>query len=265
MASHMSCIGIPMNSEDDFRVFLEKLFDKGTKIKTRNGTYLKWEIGDGVELWGQLDSKNMAIGMNPHFSGSSNMKVLLSNRVQRETATKLDGAFYAWANPEKEEDGSGEFPFVFDLPNLDIYDSIKIPQIIDVQLAAFAHEIQIYESEEDFDKSQKGELKFAAKSFIPSGLFSPNGEDTLPPRAEAIFTGIIEEFKRIVNQDTGCEFYWMKVNTLGGDIDVVVDPEMLNGNLEVNGIVQGAFWISGKIVTEPVTINKSIWGKLFGR
>jgi hypothetical protein len=46
------------------------------------------------------------------------------------------------------------------------------PKDQDIQLSAFAEEIEVFDSEEDFNSSQTSELKFATQSFIPSGLFS---------------------------------------------------------------------------------------------
>jgi hypothetical protein len=41
---------------------------------------------------------------------------------------------------------------------------------------------------------------------------------------------------------------WIKTDTLGGIIDVVVDPELINNKINVNGIISGQFYLCGKII-----------------
>ncbi|WP_372633731.1 hypothetical protein [Cohnella sp.] len=67
------------------------------------------------------------------------MKVRITNEISNDSNSVLDGAFHAWADPQDDSEGTGVY-----------------------LLAAFAHEISIYDSEEEFNKSQEGEIKFAA-------------------------------------------------------------------------------------------------------
>lgn len=266
MASHFSTIGLNLNDEQEFYKYFELTFENGERIKTKSGTYVFWDIRDGVELWGQLDKRNNAIGLNPHFTGSSKMKVRIMNKVEDNDNTVLDGSYYCWANPMNDEDTEGEYPFVFDLPNMALYDDVKLPQIVTVQLAAFAHEVKVYENEEEYDKLQTEEVKWASKSFVPSGLFSleVDGGVTEPPQAEAILTGIVLETKTIKNAYTNNQFVYAKVDSLGGEFDVVIDPEILIKEVKVGGIIQGEFWISGKIADENLEKKKKIFLK-FGK
>jgi hypothetical protein len=53
------------------------------------------------------------------------------------------------------------------------------------------------------------------------------------------------------NELTGCSFCWALVKTLGGTVDVVVDPALLEATPRVGSIVKGVFWLSGRLVTGP--------------
>lgn len=97
--------------------------------------------------------------------------------------------------------------------------------------------------------SQDTEFKFAAESFIPSGLFHV-GEGS-SPRAEAIFTGRIIETSEILNEQSKNKFTWVLIKTLGGEIDVVIDHELVTKELRVGGILSGSFWLSAKFIDEP--------------
>lgn len=265
MASHFSSIGIPMSNQNEFQDYLGKAYEKGEHIKVNKGTYLKWSVDGGVELWGQLNTKNEAIGMNPHFFGTAQMKVLLKEQVIRPNDNELDGAFYAWTNPQEVNFEGNGYPFVFDVPDICAYENIKLPQIVLVQLTAFAHEIKGFVTEDDYFNAQKSEMKFAVESFIPSGLFQPDGEATIPPVAQVIFSGRIIDTVKCVNSHTSKEYLWAKVTVLGDEIDVVADPAILEGKLVKGGVLNGSFWLSGRVVGAIMKEKKSFLKRLIGK
>ena len=242
MPSHFSDIGFPVQSRDDFHALAIRASEEGQAFRTSDGTYVKWSPGAGIELWAQLGRNDELIGLNPHFRGKGRMRVRLVEKISRPDGTVLDAAFYGWVNPSDNAAEDGDFPFVFDVPNSKISEP-RLGSVVQVQLAAFAHELRSYESVEAFDKSS--ESKFASKSFIPSGLFSPEGEATVPPEAHAIFTGHVLETSLLTNPVTGDAFCWAHVSTLGGEIDVVADPVLLNDVVRTGGVVTGSFWLSG--------------------
>lgn len=247
MPSHLSDIGFHVESDQDFEELALQACREGQTFPNSTGTYVRWAPGAGVELWAQLDQDDEVIGLNPHFQGESSMKVGLTERVSRPNDSPLDGAFYAWANPQTDDPQSGEYPFVFDVPNYQLCNP-RLPTIVQVQLAAFAHSLETFESEAAYEQSQS-EVKFASQSFIPAGLFTPDGEMTEPPQAHAIFTGHVLETSLITNPVTDAIFCWARVQTLGGEVDVVADPETLEGTIVKGGVLSGSFWLSGIVLT----------------
>ncbi|WP_459195654.1 hypothetical protein [Wukongibacter baidiensis] len=247
MASHFSSIGLRINKREDFLDYFRLAYEKGEKIATEKGIYCKWQIGDGIELWGQIDNDNNAIGMNPHFSGSARMKVRITERINRENDTELDGAFYCWADPINNEK-DGLYPFIFDSPDMATYGELIAPQIVTAQVTGFAHEISAYKDDDDYNNSQEKETKLAPEAFIPTGLFSSKGKDFNTSSAMALLSGHVIEMKELTNSYTEMKFIWIKLKTLGGEIDAVVDSEILKGNISIGGVVSGMFWLSGKII-----------------
>src|SRR5205085_36715 len=142
------------------------------------------------------------VGLNPHYAGRTHMRVGLTVRVPRPESSILDGAFHGWADPMEAEPESGQYPFVFDVPDYGLTGAVVVPSICEVQLTAFAHELQAYESEAAYAATQSGAVKFATESFIPAGLFNAaTNEQNTPPQAYAIFTGrvlVILRFTRSV-------------------------------------------------------------------
>lgn len=259
MPNHMTTVGFNVQSREDFENIAEYAIATGTRIKAKNGHYVFSKTEKSIELWLQINKKNEIIGLNPHFSGSSKMKVGITNEIFPDSNNSLDGTFHAWAEPDESIE-SGSFPFVLDMPNRGIYDGeFLFPQILNIQLAAFAHELTIYNDEDEFTQSQDREIKFAAESFIPSGLFGDS------PSAMAIFTGRILDTANIYNEQSKLNFTWALVKTLGGEIDVVIDKELVNNEMIVGGIISGSFWISAKFIDEPVVKHKSIFQRVFRR
>jgi hypothetical protein len=248
MPSHMTALGFPITTEQDFRHYVYQATEFGQKIETRNGSYTLWEVGEGIELWVQTNLHRRLIGMNPHFSGSARMRAGLTSRIPRYEHSILDGAFHAWAEPSEDDPEHGVYPFVFDVPDYDTYDWLSLPTIAVVQIAAFAHELQCFENEDEYMAAQGATLKFAEESFVPSGLFHVRAGTRETAQAQAVISGHVLAATEMTNPVTCQRFYWVKVRTLGGEVDVVADPQVVRGKELCGGVVRGAFWLSGRVI-----------------
>lgn len=247
MPSHFSTIGFAVESEDDMSDVANRAAETATRIATKKGTYLYWHDESGAELWIQADRRGDLIGMNPHYSGRATMPVELQSLIA-DSDHPLDGAFPAWANPGDGHTEDGDYPFLFDCPDAMAHRDVLLPSRATAQIAAFAHEATVFDSEKGFDEWQKDqELEFAAQSFIPSGLFSPEGEEPDRPSALGIFTGSILAGEPKVNGLSGNRFYWALVEKLGGQFDVVLDESLVERAPPTGGIITGSFWLSGRL------------------
>ena len=264
--SNLSNIGFTVETEEEFEALAEKAYAKGKAVKAHGGTYIVYSDPSGAELWFQLNDKNEFIGFNPHFRGKSRRSVYITAPIERPHSA-LDAAFYAWANPaDKDDPESGEFPFVFDLPDGKrryLQDYLRFSEL---QLAAFAQEIDYYESEEAYHNNQDSEPKWAVQSFVPTGLFGGGEEDGEPAPAPAygMFAGIVREVEKRTNKLTGDAFYWLLVDTLGGEVDVVADLRYFEVEPIAGGVVFGYFWLSGQVVEEE-TERKGLFARWFGK
>jgi len=255
--SNLSDIGFPVQSEQDVNVLITETINYVESIKCPQGFYLRFADASGAEIYLQGNNEQELIGFNPHFAGKSRRKVGLTKAIERDSS-ELDGGFHAWANPIKNEPESGDYPFVFDVPDFRMIENLQFPQTCEIQLTAFAsNDFKIYESKKDYFNAQDSEPKFASKSFIPSGLFTPDDNTTAiePPRPVGIFAGEVKEFELKTNELSNEKFYWFLVNTLGGEVDVVADVKLISIEPQIGGIVNGQFWLSGRIII--VTVNNS--------
>lgn len=245
--SDLSNIGFTIETEEDFRNMIEKSFESAYQIEVLGGSYVQFIDPSGAELWTQLDVNHEFIGFHPHFHGISRRAVALTSKIENDES-ELDGMFHAWANPvDSSEPESGDYPFVFNVPNITTLGEIEFPKNVDIQLSAFAIDFEFYPNEDDYYGSQDEELQFAVESFVPSGLFDFDDEEAMP-EPYAVFSGIIRQSEKRINEMTGEAFYWMLVETLGGEIDVVVSLDLCDQLPNVLGVIQGQFWLSGRVL-----------------
>ena len=247
MASNFSTIGLSVASGKELNALADRLVPLAERLNAPTGAYLRWSDPSGAELWLQANANNELIGANPHFAGRSAVPVRLTARLASAGPSELDGSFQGWADPAGDAPDSGYYPFVFDAPEYRLHDELSLPARKDVQIAAFARTIAAFETVAAYEACQTADLKYASQSFVPSGMFTPAGESTVPPQARAIFTGHVLAAEERTNVLTGRAFYWALVETYGGAYDVVIDSSLLPGVPAAGGVISGSFWLSGRI------------------
>jgi hypothetical protein len=246
--SQFSAIGFTVSSGEDLAALATRVTERAETIDTTEGQYLKWAPPSGEQLWLQVKHNGDAMGMNPHFEGKSSVRVAVETRVARDSHTPLDGTFLAWANPPAGASAGGDYPFAFDCPDAATHDALTLPVTLTAQIAAFAQQITVYESEAAYDVAQAAQgLPFGSRSFIPSGLISPSGEPVTPPESHALIAGHVLEAAERRNAVTGQSFWWALVDTVGGTFDVVIDSSLVSDPVHVGNVVAGWFWLSGRL------------------
>lgn len=245
----MSSIGFPIQAIDEIKALAKRAVAQATQTLTIPGLghYRVWSPGAGVEIWGHVNPQMEILGLEPHFSGKARMKVRLVKRVVHAKNTVLEGAFYGWANPHGGVNADGDYPFCFSAPDYRMHDNLTLPCEVSVQLAAFPHEFLAFENQDKVQSSNTWMSKMAPESCIPSGLFLPGGGKIDPPKPEIMFRGTVRDTSQLTNPDTGKPFFWAGVRTLGGELDVVVDPAIVKGTIKKNGTIGAMCWLSGRI------------------
>jgi hypothetical protein len=251
--SNLSDIGFPTPDDQAVNEMIMHVLEHTKPVKTSHGFYLVYRDASGAEIYLQGNFKEELVGFNPHFAGKSRRRVGLTKAIERDSS-ELDGGFHAWANPSADSAESGDYPFVFDVPDFRMVTELQFPKTVEIQLTAFAsNDFKIFENDEDYQKAQESELKYASKMFVPSGLFAVDEKDGSIDlslvRPVGKFAGEIKDFELKTNSLSGEHFYAFLIETLGGEIDVVVDPKFVAKEPRIGGIVSGQFWLSGKFVS----------------
>ena len=245
--SNLSDIGFPVRNEQDVNDLIVHVLERVREIGCPEGLYLKFADDSGAEIYIQVNKDQELIGFNPHFGGKSRRRAGLTSMIERDTSA-LDGGFHAWADPSDEDfENSGEYPFVFDMPDFRAVEGMVLPSVREIQLTAFAsNDFKIFQDEEEFFALQDSVLPYAARSFVPLGL--QPGDNDGPPLPFGKFSGEIKDFSLNQNRFSGESFYSFLVETLGGEVDVVADVKLITTGPNIGGIVSGQFWLSGRFL-----------------
>jgi len=262
VANNFSTIGFDVGSQEDFVALARVAVERGERVPCPFGEYLVWSPGGGAQLIVQVDDQRRLVGANPHFEGPARIRVAVTHTA-RDGEHPMDGYVHAWAGPRNDEPESGDYPFVVDMPDFDAAtDGLVVPGLGSMQIAAFARTLACWQDDASYAAAEEAKWAakgyssgdkvrgFSAESFIPSGTFSlgdppPGG---FVPKAEAIFTGHVLLAELATNGHSGLPFHHLVVKTLGGEYDVVADPTVPEGEPVVGGVVQGTFWLTGRLV-----------------
>lgn len=253
MASHLSSIGFPVLNEQDLYALAEKVSQKATSFAIDQGYYLSYQDPSGATIWLHADQQRQITGMNPHFAGPSIMELKIVRSLHKEKDHPFDGSYFAWARPEEEHNHQeGAYPFLFDAPDYLRHKQLDLPVTLKAQIAAFAHEIDIYATAELYEQAASDGPKMAAEAFIPAGLFPAEGRSNgAPPTAHALINGIVLDAQKRTNQLSGKPFWWIQLQSYGGIYDAVVDPFLLKHEPRPGCVAKGSFWLSGVILDQP--------------
>lgn len=249
MVTHFSTLGFSLTSAEEFQALAKRVVDLGELYRCPGGCYFNWQGDNGAELWVQLDEEGRFLDIQPHFSGMAAMRVGITRRLTRPTDTPLDGAWQGWADPIEDENPSeGRFEFTFEAPDFALHRDLQLPLLASVQVAAFARHCSLFESEAAFLSSELAAGRLDPQSFIPAPQRVREGNETEPPTAEALISGHVLRAERLVNELTDLPFYWMLIETVGGRVDLLVDPVLLAEEPTAGGIVMTQCWLSGQML-----------------
>jgi hypothetical protein len=248
-------LGFNIDSMDDFKALGLRAAKSGTPLTTPYGTYIRWDIGGGPQLWVQIkQDTRIILGWHTHFAGRAQMRLALTRRMLTQDNDPLEGAFHGWADPRTDDATEGQYPLLFHAPNFAMYDYLSLPAVRTVQLTAFAHSLSVYPGDEEYFAAQTTTVKFAAESFLPLGLFPAKDRPDAPPVPFAQFAGHVLKAASLTNPMTGIPYHWARIRTVGGEADMVADTQTYGGAIAEGNVVSGRFWLSGHIVDTPKSL-----------
>ncbi|HYO57226.1 hypothetical protein [Archangium sp.] len=246
MASNMSCIGITARDQEDFGRRMSLLLERSEPAGKSGAHELRvWSDASGASVSFVL-SKDGVECATPGFRAGSRLHA----RAKR-FASDPDCRF---CDPLLVDivDAKGElfYPLATQLDDLLLTrERVNEGAVLELGLCAFAHGLDVWADAATFEAAQEGkEVKFTTESLMPSGLFPLDGTER-PPAAEAFITGRVLEAGLRENLATGETFQHAIVQTYGGSYDVLASPQELAAPLEPGNIIQGDFWLVGRVTS----------------
>jgi hypothetical protein len=210
---------------------------------------LRWSDPSGAELWIYVDETGEMKSVQPHFAGGTRFTLELQDILEREEISPYDGGFIGLTqtggtNPNL----GGGFPIVFDSPDFPDVKEAFLTAKHEVELSAFAVELNAYPDEETFKEAQPEMKGLDLPIFIPAGLIGMTQGET--PTAHALMVGSLLEISELNNELTGRAFNRFLMETPAGPLVLIVEPDLMPEKMETGQILQVGAWISGRISPE---------------
>jgi hypothetical protein len=248
MSDHLACIGISTAEPQAFEQTLNRLAARApVRARPDGGKLLAWRDTSGAALVLQLGRKGEVLCFTPTFDGASRIaavprRLINDSRCQFCERMLVD---------VRDEQGRVAYPLIVSVEDAGaVRDRIPLDEAVVLSVTAFAEAIAAWPDEAAFLRDA-GPGEPGVEAFLPAGLYAQ--EDA--PAAEAIFTGRVVASEMRTNASTGKRFIWAHVKTQGGTYDVVAAAESLPAGLVPGVIVQGVFWMVGRVVTGLKTLT----------
>jgi len=247
MSGLLSCLGYPVTDEKGFLALLEACARKGERVEAVRGCYRRWSPGGNVEIWVQENEAGELVGLNPFYAGANRVPVLVRRAISLPRGGEMDGAFLGSVGYQDELAPEREFDILFEAPDILRHPRSDLPGLFPVRLSAFAFALQVFADVEEF-RRVGGMSDAGPDRFLAHGLYTEEGEYAPEPEAHAIFSGRVLECARRTNPETGVVFQWALVETREMKVEVVGATEDIVGEVEPGRIVQGSFWLAGRLL-----------------
>ena len=233
----------------------KSLCEHGEVVEIGGFKYLRWDVGERLELWTQVRDGKPEFLFSSYYAGETRMTVALIEKTPRQKALLSDGAFLCRGSGFAGADFvGGRNPFIFDTVDYHRYDGLDLPRLATVQLTAFAFRMTGYEDEEAYDDAYPTDSNgfcWDYRHFIPALMFDrERGEGGELQSANAEVSGWVEETAIITNPLTGRDFCWARLDTIGGEVDVVCSPERLEGFLVKGGVAVARSYLFGRLAVD---------------
>lgn len=269
-ATPLQCLGFTFQNDYEISDFVRHAANKGDPTITKNGSFVTWPFGNGIEIWLLIDRSHSISAMKLHFAGHISQYISIDGGIPKPD-NPLDGYYYGWVNPDvdhEEEEVTiyGDYQVAFDCASFDYYRELPLPLVARVQLTAFAIQFGIVDPSEERPTISDPPIRLGDEFFIPTGTFNPDMEDQYTP--QAMFGGTVTSCRVLYNMVSKQNFTHTTIRTYGMEIDAVIAQHSLERPLKEGDIVQGHFWISGNIIEIMETFTKEnpvFRGRLFGQ
>ncbi|MBX3466216.1 MAG: hypothetical protein KF878_04875 [Planctomycetes bacterium] len=246
MSDHLACIGISAAEPQAFEQTLNQLAARApVRARPDGGKLLAWRDRSGAALVLQLGRKGEVLCFTPTFDGASRIPAVPRRLINDSRCPFCERMLV----DVRDDEGRVVYPLIVSVEDAGaVRDRIPLDEDVTLSVTAFAEVIESWPDEPSFLRDQ-GPGEPGVEALLPAGLYADQ------PAAEAIFTGRVLASEVRTNASTGQRFVWAHVKTQGGAYDVVASTESLPTGLAPGAIVQGVFWMVGRVVQGLKTLT----------
>jgi hypothetical protein len=240
---HFECIGIPFVDQPTTGALLSKLAASGTSERRADGgRMIVWHDPSGATMVLNLDANGLIVCAKPSFDAVSRIKV-----ATHSFTPDADCRFCDRLLGDVLPEDSSPLPSLYvELDDLGTSrNQVPLGRSVWVAVTAFAERLKVWRDQSEYDASQRSDkIPFASECLLLiGGTFKP-------PQAcvDMMATVVTVETRR--NTATGTNFVYAFVRTSGADLGVVAREIDLPDGLRPGNIVDGRFWLVGRVVGE---------------
>lgn len=269
--SNLACLGFQAGTETEFKDSIMKVVARSREVHRGGGfTHNLWQDKSGAAVG--LHLKRGAIDcLTPCFlplEDATAWYVETQEPAIDPECLDCSGADCNLLEKSGELITRASIQFVFFRP---YRNWLSKARRFKLDVAAFAEEFDLYDSEKDFEARHKEsswfagsdvEFKMAPNCFLPTGMFGDLSEGGMRARARSIFAGKVVRATSRTNTLSGGAFWQLRVESLAGPIDVV-HPAKDGFNPAPGQIALIGAWLVGRPVDPPP--ERPFWARLFGR
>lgn len=275
MSSHFDCIGLRVTDEGSFARIKDMIISKATEdVPAREPfRHPRWTDPSGASVAFHLreDRKGSAIEcVTPFFDpqvGLSRWRVKTSSPATDPECVHCSGVDCDILDEEGEVVTRAAVQLLNFLPYQEWLNELHE---FELEVAAFAYEAAFYANQAEFDEGQRrwwiwsdedapkmpdgSPVRFADNVFLPEGMFA-DASESMTKRATVLFAGRVEYAQRLTNTVTGGEFQHIRIKTLPGNLDTVLDPSSMEGEPVPGKIAFIRAWLVGRLMIPPPEIR----------
>lgn len=251
MSSHFACIGFPVQDMDGYWTLARRAAQDGARTVAADGSALvRWAPGTGVEIWAHVNEAGEVVGAVPFYSTGHSYRISVIGTGD-DPDEEMEGWIDGWLEPaEDDEPFSGAFPLRVDLVNYALTRTrlATFPTLQRIELAALAHEAELFDDESAYARAPGDVYRFPLGSFTSAAHFGADEDTEAVRESAALFSGRILSAQAQANPVTGARFWWIEVMPHGTKLHVFADQETLGGEPTPGRILSGGFWMLGKLL-----------------
>jgi hypothetical protein len=257
MSTRLHALGFASEWTPELLCLIEGLAQSKTKlVGAARGNYRVWRSQQGAELWFHYPRRAAAparsgagstaatagerpVAVTPFHRGLSKCPIKIGRYLSADRVNPLEGSCMAWL--PAQAGGGPEQVVVVELAPYGLHVLRSPPYTTTAQIVCFAHAVWAFPDVASYSRQTPGNRR------IHAGSIAPVTQADVPevklsyqqsPITLGLATGIVRRAIRHTNPETRAPYYWLLLETKRGAIDVLANPDAVEGDISEGHVAQ---------------------------